>query len=261
MFKLLKRKKQKPETPAQKEADGVLNTDLKDELAEKLEQKAEERTQQFLQEQLLEVQKFNQKVRKLQFVETQHKVLIAVFKRPSAEGIKKEVVTLGYVQGVAIAPSGLVVISYTQRAPTWLDEVFMSIARVFNRAAHSKLLWSFQDFTIIPALDTRIVVETSDIVETPYGLFALPPFESEEEKKIFYALYKQTNTLEQFIELLLRRAGQLTDTALTINPWIKSYKLVERTKNQKKKEERFKVAEGGEIILTAEKDIWDEFNL
>lgn len=262
MFEFLKRKKKRESGLPKREYPDDKQLDFQEKILQKAEEKAEERVQRVVKEELLEVQKYNANVRNLRFVKTHHTVLKALYKIPTGGKIFKEIVTIGYVQGVAIAPNDLIVISYTPRAPTWLDEVFMSLSRVLGRHPQSRLLWAFPQFCPLPAMDHTIIVETSRIMNTPWGEFALPPMMSEDEVSTFYAIYKKAQTLEGFIDVLLKRSGQLVDTALTINPFIKSYNLIEKTKNQKKKEERFKIAEGGEIILTkGDKDIWEEFNI
>lgn len=260
MFKWLKRKKRRD--------GGLPRRDYYNEpqsgFQEKVLEKAEQTEQKLMHEEKPVLQDWRQKqaVQSLKFVRTHHQVLKVYYKFKNGSSMVKEIVTLGYVQGVAIAPNNMLVIAYTPRAPSWLDEVFLSLARVLGRGPQQKLLWTFPQFAPLSAMDTTIIVETSRIMSTIWGDFAMPPELSEEQIAAFYAIYQKSQTLEALVDNVLKKTGSLVNTALDINPFVKSYQLIEKTKNQKKKEERLKMAEGGEIILgRGEKDIWEEFNI
>ena len=261
MFEWLKRKK--------KREGGLPKREYYDEpqegrFQEKVLEKAEQTSQKLMYQEQPQTANWRQRqaIQSLKFVKTPHQVLKVYYKFKSGNNAIRELITLGYVQGVAIAPNNLLVIAYTPRAPSWLDEVFLSLARVLGKGPQQKLLWTFPQFAPLSSMDTTIIVETSRIMSTVWGELAMPPDLNEEQIAAFYAIYQKSQTLETLVDNILKKTGTLVNTALDINPFVKSYQLIEKTKNQKKKEERLKMAEGGEIILgKGEKDIWEEFNL
>ena len=234
-------------------------------IEEKLAPKAEERVKVLAVEETPpykpEKESYEELLKQLDFKQTHHTIVKVLFKRPETR--RREVLTLGYVQGVALAPNGLVAIAYLPRAPSWLDELFMIITRTVAKYKHLRVLWGFEPFVHLPVLDHTIVVEASEIRESEYGKLAVPPFGTEEEKALFEATYAKATTLEELIRTLLEEEMKdLLRVALTINPYVSGYKLIEETKDNKKRTERFKVAEGGEIKLdVAKKSIWEDFEL
>ncbi|MFA4647866.1 hypothetical protein P8X24_11590 [Pyrococcus kukulkanii] len=236
---------------------------------EKLVPIAEERVERIareetpLEEYRVEKETYEDVFKQLDFKKTHHTVLKILFKRPETR--RKEVMTLGYVQGVALAPNGLVAIAYLPRAPSWLDEFFMAITRTVARYKHLKVLWGFEPFVHLPVLDHTIIVEASEIRESPYGRIAVPPFEHEDEKALFEAVYAKATTLEELVKTLIEQEmKELVNSALKINPYMKSYKLLEKARNERRKEEKFKIAEGGEVALidmSKKDDIWRDFEL
>ncbi|MFA4663356.1 hypothetical protein [Pyrococcus kukulkanii] len=242
---LFRRKKKREGGLPKREDDGVF---------EKLGSKAEERITELVQ--IQDVKPI--KPPKLRFVKTHHTVLKALYKIPVGNGVFKEVVTLGYVQGIAISPDGLLVISYTPRAPGWVDEALMSIARIFGKQPPAHLLWVLPQFAPLPALDYAIIVETSKIVKTAWGEFALPPMLTEEEVAAFRAIYQKARTLEELVDKIFSQVGRIVDTSLNINPFVKTYTLIERNKDERKGIEKTKRASGAEIMI---KDPWEGLNL
>lgn len=236
-------------------------------IEEKLAPKAEDRLKVLaieetpLEKYKPEKESYEETLKQLDFKKTHHTIVKVLFKRPETR--RREVITLGYVQGVALAPNGLIAIAYLPRAPSWLDEVFMTITRTVARYKHLKVLWGFEPFVHLPVLDHTILVEASEIRESEYGKLAVPPFSTEEEKALFEATYAKATTLEELVKTLIEEEmKELLTIALHVNPYVSGYKLVEQTKNQKKKEKRFKIAEGGEIKLNvAKKSIWEDFEL
>ena len=254
MFGMLKRKK--------KPIPGGLpkREDWEDEIAERIAAKAEQRVGELIR--LEEDYKRFARPKNLRFVKTHHTVLKALYKVPVGDrGVFKEVVTLGYVQGVAISPEGMLVISYAPRPPSWLDELASSLLRVFGKQPPTYLLWTLPQFAPLPALDYAIIVETSKIVRTAWGEFALPPLLTDEEVAAFRAVYQKARTLEDLVDKLLSQMGRLVDTSLNINPFVKTYSLVEKSRDERKGTERVKRASGAEVIIQAEKDPWEVFNL
>jgi len=200
--------------------------------------------------------------KRLNFVKTHHEVLKVLYKIPVGDkGVFKEVVTLGYVRGIAISPEGLLVISYIPRPPSWLDELAGLILRVFGRGQPVNLLWVLPQYAPLPSLDYAIVVEASRIIKTAWGEFALPPLLTEEEVATFKAAYMKAKTLEDLVDKLLGQMGQLVDTSLRINPFVKTYSLVERAKDKRKATERVKEATGTEVIIDDAKSVWDVLEL
>jgi len=199
--------------------------------------------------------------KKLDFVKTHHEVLKVLYKIPVADkGVFKEIVTLGYIQGIAISPEGLLVISYTPRPPSWLDELAGLVLRIFGRGQPTRLLWALPQYAPLPSLDYAIVVEASRIVKTPWGEFALPPLLTDEEVATFKAAYMKALTLEDLVDKLLGQMGQLVDTSLRINPFVKTYSLVEKSENKRKATEKIKEASGTEVIIQ-DKSVWDVLEL
>ncbi|WP_324734935.1 hypothetical protein VFC49_06965 [Thermococcus sp. SY098] len=237
---------------------------------EKIVPKAEERVETLsfeetpLDEYKPAKQSYEDIFKQLNFKKTQHEVLKIMFKRPETK--RREIITLGYIQGIAMAPNGFYAIAYLPKAPSWLDEVFLSITRTVARYKHLKVLWAFEQFVTIPALDYTVIVEASEIRETEYGQFAFPPAETEEEKALFEAIYMKANALEETLRTLLEdELHRLIDAALNINPYLKSYNVLEKKKDPRKKLSLIKYAEGEEITFNQppqkEKGIWEEFNL
>jgi len=239
---------------------GLPKRRYKDDVAERIVERAEKRVGELVR--VEEDYKALARPERLRFVKTHHTVLKALYKVPVGDkGVFKEVVTLGYVQGVAISPEGLLVISYTPRPPSWVDELASSLLRVLGKRPPSYLLWALPQFAPLPALDYAIIVETSKIVKTAWGEFALPPLLTEEEVAAFRAVYQKARTLEELVDKLLSQMGLLVDTSLSINPFVKTYSLVEKSRDERKGTERIKRASGAEIMIQQEKDPWEAFNL
>ncbi|ALM74847.1 hypothetical protein [Thermococcus barophilus] len=237
-------------------------------IEEKLGPKAEERTKVLaieetpLEEYKPEKETYEEVLKQLDFKKTHHTVVKILFKRPETR--RREIITLGYVQGVALAPNGLIAIAYLPRAPSWLDEFFMTITRTVARYKHLKVLWGFEPFVHMPVLDHTIIVEASEIRESIYGKLAVPPFSTEEEKALFEATYAKATTLEELVRTLLEEEmKELLTVALHLNPYVSGYKLIENIKDKKKRTERIKEAEGGEVKLMVEKSksIWEDFDI
>lgn len=253
VFGMLKRKK-KPSGGLPKRED------WENEVAERIAAKAEQRVAELVR--IEEDYRRFASPKQLRFIKTHHTVLKALYKVPVGDkGVFKEVVTLGYVQGVAISPEGMLVISYTPRPPSWLDEALASFLRVFGKQPPAYLLWTLPQFAPLPALDYAIIVETSKIVKTAWGEFALPPLLTDEEVAAFRAVYQKARTLEELVDKLLRQMGMLVDTSLNINPFVKTYSLIEKSRDDRKGTRKEKRASGAEVIIQAEKDPWEGFNL
>lgn len=251
VFGLLKKKDKRP--------GGLPKKEYEDEIAERIAAKAEQKVAELVK--IEEDYKQLASPKRLRFVKTHHTVLKALYKVPVGDkGVFKEVVTLGYVQGVAISPEGMLVISYTPRPPSWLDELLASLLRVFGKQQPTYLLWTLPQFAPLPALDYAIIVETSKIVKTAWGEFALPPLLTDEEVAAFRATYMKARTLEELVDKLLGQVGRLIDTSLNINPFVKTYSLIETNKDDRKGIKRKKRASGAEVIIQ-EKDPWEGFNL
>ncbi|RLG49924.1 MAG: hypothetical protein DRN90_00550 [Thermoproteota archaeon] len=262
MFKLFgKKRRREGGLPKRGNEPGFVEEKLVPIAEERVERIAKEETP--LEEYKPEKDSYEDVFKQLDFKKTHHTVVKILFKRPETR--RKEIITLGYVQGVALAPNGLVAIAYLPRAPSWLDEFFMSITRTVARYKHLKVLWGFEPFVHLPVLDHTIIIEASEVRESPYGRIAVPPFEHEDEKALFEVVYAKATTLEELVKTLIEQEiRELVNSALKINPYIKSYRVLEKAENKKKKDEKIKFAEGGEVALidmSRKEGIWRDFDI